>query len=128
MFALMGLGVISFLLAAKTAVAQTPPHWLVKAAGKITQYFHINLGQLALILFAPCFSLLALIAAGERLGARHWVVSLTAFVLSIVLVIIGFYSLRTDGEETEQVDINRFDLLFPLVLFAAALLLPVSGG
>lgn len=122
-FAFMGLGVLSFLLAAKTAVAQTPPRWLVSATEKITNYFHINLGQLALILFAPCFSLLALIAAGERLEARHWLVSLVAFVLSIVLVMLGFHTLRIDGEETEKVDIKRFDLLFPLVLFVVALLL-----
>ena len=89
----------------------------------MTAYFKINLGQLALVLFAPCFSLIAVLAAGEMLLARHWFVSLVAFGVSIALALVGLHSLWHDGRDNEEVDINRFDLVFPILLFVVALLL-----
>ncbi len=122
-FGFMGLGVFCFMIATKTAVAQNPPRWLIRATEKVTTYFRINLGQLALILFAPCFSLIALMAAGEMLKARDGFVSIAAFGVSIGTVLVGFYSLRSDGDETEKVDIKRFDLIFSILLFVTALML-----
>ncbi len=122
-FAFMGLGLLCFLLAAKTAVAQTPPDWLLKITTKATTYLQINVGQLALILFAPLFSILAVIAAGELLLARHWLVSWLAFLASLIMIVVGFYALQGDGDAVEKVDIKKWDIIFPLFLFVAALLL-----
>ena len=108
------------MLGTKTAVAKAPPQWLIRVTEKLTTYLHINVGQLALILMAPLFSLIAVIAAGEMLQARHWLVSLVAFGVSIGMVLLGFNSLQSDGEAVEEVDIKRWDIFFSLFLFIVA--------
>lgn len=119
----MGLGFVCFLLGTKTAVAKTPPRWLIAVTDKATSYLHINVGQLALILIAPCFSLIAVLAAGEKVVARDWLVSLMAFAVSIGMILLGFTSLQDDGDAIERVDIKRWDIVFPIFLFLIALLL-----
>lgn len=122
-FAVMAVGVALFFLGATTAVARRWPHWLARPIEKICGYFHITIGQLVLLLLAPAFSLLAYWAAGDQLLARHWSVSVLAWLVSVGLAAAGSYSTRRDGVDIDDIDIKRQDYWFTAVIFFAALLL-----
>lgn len=112
-----------FLWGAHTAVTQKLPDWLAVPLGKICRYFHITGGQLALLLLAPLFSLMAYWAAGDQLLARHWPIAVLSWLISVLLVMAGSYSLRPDGDSAGQFNITKRDILFTAVIFLAALLL-----
>ncbi len=126
-FAAMAAGAALFLLGAHTAVTRQLPHWLARPGEKICDYFRISLGQLALLLLAPTFGLLAYWAAGDQLLARHWPVSVMAWLISVGLVVAGSYSVRQEGTDIEDIDITRRDYWFTAVIFFAALLLRATA-
>ncbi len=76
-----------------------------------------------MLLLAPAFSLLAYWAAGDQLLARHWPVSVLAWLAGVGLVAAGSYTGRRDGRDVEDVDIKRQDYWSTAVIFFAALLL-----
>jgi len=117
-FGLMGVGAAAFLLAGQTAARQQAPHWLIKPAQGLARFLGVSAGQVVLLLLAPCFVVMATLAAGDQMMARHWPVSVAAWLLAIGLAVAGSWQGGWPG-----IKIGRTELLFTGVVFLAALLL-----
>ncbi len=118
-FALMLFGGIVFLLAGQTAVYQRVPRWIITPTKAINRYFNIESGQVALLVLAVPFALLARLAAGDVLLARNGFISILSWLLSIGFVVIGSLDLK----DRRKVNINRPEIVYTAVLFCIALLL-----
>ncbi|HEX6386324.1 MAG TPA: glycosyltransferase family 39 protein [Anaerolineae bacterium] len=117
-FGLMAVGAIAFLLAGHTAARQQAPPWLEKPVRWLAHFFGVSAGQMVLLLLAPCFVLIATLAAGHQPLARHWPVSLAAWALAIGKAVVGSWQ-----RPEPSVKPGRAELLFALVLFFVAFLL-----
>lgn len=124
-FVLMAVGIIVFFLAGHLAVGNQLPAAVSAVARKAAQFFSISPAQLILLGFSFCFALMTRFAAGDDLLARHWFISVTAWLLSMITAGLGCYPRLSENEDTspDKVDINGDDGLIVLLLFIAALLL-----
>jgi 4-amino-4-deoxy-L-arabinose transferase-like glycosyltransferase len=116
---LMLIGLGSFGLAAHLTARQQPSKWPRKPVRNATRFLGVSAGQLALLLFAPCFSLMAALAAGEKLEAHSFPISLIAWTIAIAAVLFGGY--RKGGSDLYQV--KRYDIWISIGLFLIALIL-----
>lgn len=116
-FGLMAIGAIAFLGAGQVAIRQRLPRWLMQPGQWLSRFLGVSIGQLVLLLLAPCFVLMATLAAGDQAMAHHGLVSASAWLVAIALAAAG--SWRPAGE----LKIGRAELLFTLILFLVAFLL-----
>ncbi len=112
------VGAAVFLLGGRIAVKQQIPAWLQKPTNWLSGYFNGRQGQILLLFFAVCFSLLAWLTAGHGLKAFHATVSFVSWVLAIGCVVGGSLVFSED-----KVHIPKKVLLGTAVLFAIALFL-----
>ena len=117
-FGLMGVGALAFLLAGQVAARRQAPNWFIKPGQRLARFFEVSAWQVVLLLLAPCFVLMATLAAGDQMIARHWPVSVVAWLLAIALAVAGSWQRRPTG-----ITVGRAELLFTGVLFLVALLL-----
>ena len=117
-FGLMSVGAIAFLLAGQVAARRQAPQWLIEAVRRPARFLGVSAGQVVFLLLAPCFVVMATLAAGDQMMARHWPVSVAAWLLAIALAVAGSWQHRQAGFEAD-----RAELLFTGVLFLVALLL-----
>jgi 4-amino-4-deoxy-L-arabinose transferase-like glycosyltransferase len=118
-YLLAALGVAAFLAGGSAVVQGELPGWLVKGTGTATRYFGLSTGQVLLLLFALCFSILARLAAGDLLAARHGPVSATAWILALLCAAGG----ALGEEKLTELPITWADIYFTAFVFGVALLL-----
>ncbi len=116
---LMAVGGILFLLSGQAAIRQQVPSWIVVPVRKICAFFDIQAGQLVLLFFAPGFVWMATIAAGFGPLARHWLISVLAWLCAIGAAVAG--SVRWPLARRFQ--LSRTELWFTVVLFLVAFFL-----
>jgi hypothetical protein len=121
LFLLMALGVLAFVMGSRLVARPQLPPFILRPVNRLTGWLHISSGQLLLLCFAPCFALLAALAAGDVLEAVNVPVYLSAWFLSIACVLIGG-SRPSQGTETA---VDRRELLLIIGLFLFAFLLRV---
>jgi hypothetical protein len=122
-YALILAGLVAFAVAAYLVARKRLPGWLARPVERVADFFGITLGQLVLLLFSPCFSLMAGLAAGEKLLALNLPISLGAWLLAIALVFAGGYR---RGERIGK-DFDRGDVLLAVALFVAAFLVRAAA-
>ncbi len=118
---LMGIGLVAFAFGGRLAARPNLPARLSRAISLLTDTFQISSPQLLLLIFAPCFALLAVLAAGDTLKALNGPVYLLAWFLSIAFVLIG--SFNWNEKPIQRVDIK--EALLVIALFLIAFLLRV---
>ncbi|MCI0394107.1 MAG: glycosyltransferase family 39 protein [Chloroflexi bacterium] len=118
-YLLMGLGLVAFALGGSLVARQRLPVWLLRPGRFLLGYFQLSAGQLVLLGLAPCFALMAWLAAGEGLLALNLPVSLAAWLLAIGLALAGSYK----REEAAPEPVPRWEWFLLLGLFLGALLL-----
>lgn len=118
-FLLMLIGLGSFGLAAHLTARQPPSIRLSEPVRKVTRFLGVSAGQMALLLFAPCFSLMAALAAGEKLEAHNFPISFIAWMIAITAVLFGGYRRRA----SDFGKIGRNDIWISIGLFLIALML-----
>jgi 4-amino-4-deoxy-L-arabinose transferase-like glycosyltransferase len=116
-------GLASFLLAGQLFSGRQLPARLLHPLARLAAYLNLRGSQLLLLLFAPWLSLLAWLAAGDKLLMIHAGVGWAAWILLWLTLLLGSWRAGEPGRPT----INRADLLFLLVVFVAALLLRGVG-
>ena len=116
---LMGIGLFAFAFGGRLAARPRLPAWIERPVNLATNKLQINSAQLLLLIFAPCFALLAVLAAGDVLKSLNLPVYLLAWFLSIICVLVGSFQL--EGELHPKVDIK--EVLLVGGLFLAAFLL-----
>ncbi|MCP4423435.1 MAG: hypothetical protein GY803_02985 [Chloroflexi bacterium] len=112
---LMGVGGIFFFAAGRLANQRLLPAWVARPV----QFLDVSAGQLILLALAPCFALLAYLAAGDLLQARHSVMATLLWLLAAALVILGSWPL---GKERLP-RIARKEWAFTAVVLIIAVLL-----
>ncbi len=120
------IGLVSFGLAAYLMAGRRLPSWLIIQISRFCRYFTLTKGQLILLFLAPCFALLASLAAGDELKAINFPLSLLSWIMAVSFAIGGSY--RFAGDATNEKDVNQFDnkdLIAIAILFVLALLLRV---
>lgn len=118
-YILAALGIVAFLNGGQTAVQDEMPAWLQKATAWPARAFAISSGQVMLLFFALCFSLLARFAAGDLLLARSAPVATIAWLLALGCAAFG----ALGDERLTDLRITWSDIYFTAALFGAALLL-----
>lgn len=118
-FALMGLGGVSFLLGGRLAVAQHVPAWLALPVRRVAQALRVQPVQLILMLWALLFAGMVSLAAGFQVFARHQEAAVAAWLLAIAAAVLAAVPLR----RLPALPVSRRELLVTAVLFLAALLL-----
>lgn len=116
---LMVVGGILFLLSGQVAIRQQVPAWIVVPVRKICAFFDIEAAQLVLLLFAPVFVCVAIMAAGFGAIARHWFISVLAWVVAVGAAIAG--SVR--WPISQRFKISRTELWFTVALLLVAFFL-----
>jgi len=116
---LMVGGGILFLLSGQVSIRQQVPSWIVVPVRKICAFFDIKAAQLVLLLFAPVFVWIAIVAAGFGPLARHWFISVLAWVFAIGAAVAGSVSWPL----LRPIKISRAELWFTAALFLAAFFL-----
>ena len=116
-YLLAAMGVVAFLLGGSTAVQGELPAWLSKVTAYPARTFEISTGQVILLLFAFCFSLLARFAAGDALLARVAPVATLAWIMALACAAIG----ALGKESLDDFPITWSDIYFTAFLFGAAL-------
>jgi 4-amino-4-deoxy-L-arabinose transferase-like glycosyltransferase len=119
---LMGLGGLAFVVAGQTAVRQRPPRLAIKPGLWLAGCFNVTTGQVVLLLFAPLLALMATLAAGDKLQARHASVAIAAWLLSIAFVVVGSW----EQGDNWRIPVSRRVIGATAVLFAIALFLRAS--
>jgi hypothetical protein len=87
--ALLIAGFVAFAVAGWLALGRKLPAPLLGLAGRLAAFLGVSLGQLAALLLAPAFALMASLAAGEVLAMRHPVVAMVAWLAAIAAVVTG---------------------------------------
>jgi 4-amino-4-deoxy-L-arabinose transferase-like glycosyltransferase len=118
---LVFIGLISFGLAVFMMAKHHPPQYLARVARHLSYRLGISPGQLVLLLLAPCFGLLAALAAGDTLKSINLAVSLIAWLLAIVFALTGSYK---PGDQ-RILDFDRQDLIAVTNIFLFAFVLRV---
>ncbi len=116
---IMIVGFLAFGLAGQLVSQRQLPAWIVRPALRLSRYLDISAGQLVLLVLAPCFALLAYLAAGDKLQARHSVMATLAWLLAVGLVVAGSYRWGKEGRRR----IGWGDWAFTAVIFILAFLL-----
>jgi 4-amino-4-deoxy-L-arabinose transferase-like glycosyltransferase len=116
-------GLAAFAIAGILIAQKRLPGWLARPARRIADFFSITDGQLVLLLFSPCFALMAGLAAGEKLLALNLPISLGAWLLALASVVVGGYR---RGESAIK-DFDRRDLLLATGLFLTAFLIRAAA-
>lgn len=116
LFLLMAVGVLTFVLGSRLAARPQLPPFILRRVNQLTAWLHISPGQLLLLLFAPCFALLASLAAGSLLEALNVPVYLIAWFLSIACVLVG--ASRPSQEAEPALDKRELLLVVGLFLLA----------
>lgn len=112
-------GLASFALAVYFSTRPgLPAHWLA-VTSRFESFLGVSSGQLLLLLFSPCFALLAGLAAGESLQARNPFTSFAAYLLALGTVLAGAF--RPVRGRPDRLD--KRDLLIICALSAIALVL-----
>ena len=119
LYLLMFIGLAAFALAVHLIARRRPPRWLVGPGKRMSRFFGVFPGQLILLSFAPCFSLMASLAAGEKLEALDFPISMAAWFAAIGAAVAGGY--RPDPGLLRRLD--RRELLLVTALFLVAFLL-----
>ncbi len=88
-WSLIGLGALAFAAAGNLINQRRLPDWVTRPSQTLARFLDVSAGQLVLLLLAPCFSLLAYLAAGKLLQARHGAVATLVWLLAVTLVILG---------------------------------------
>lgn len=118
LYLLMLAGILLFSLAGVFIARRRLPQSITSTAERLTRFFSITTAQLALVLTAPLFGLMAYLAAGDGLRAHNISVSLAAWILSITAIFVGT---RKTGSKIKIFD--RRDWIIVAFLFLLALLL-----
>lgn len=114
---LLVTGLASFALAVLFMARPASLGWLASATSRAGEFFSVSDGQLLLLVYGPCFALLAGLAAGESLQALQLPVSIMAYLLALGAMLSGSYRRQTSGPG----DLDRRDLILASLLFALAL-------
>ncbi len=113
------IGLASFGLAVYLMARGGAPAKLAANVGRARAFFGISTGQLILLIFGPCFAILAGLAAGETLQALHLAASMIAWALALFVMLAGSYKPAAGHGD----DLDKWDVLIAGGLFALALLL-----
>jgi 4-amino-4-deoxy-L-arabinose transferase-like glycosyltransferase len=116
---LLALGLASFALAVISMAHLGLRSRLAAAAGRAAAFFGLRGGQLLLLLYGPCFALLAGLAAGESLQALNFWIAIIAYLLALGASLAGAFRA---GPETAG-GLDRWDLLALLAFCGLALFL-----
>lgn len=119
LWVLMGVGGLAFILVGQMVNKRRLPVTSHRLARRASRFLNVSSGQLVLLALAPCFALLAYIAAGEQIQARHGAISAITWLLAVGLAIGGSWS----PGEREIPKVGRAELIFMVVLLVAAFLL-----
>ena len=112
-------GFLAFGLAGQLVTQQQLPAWISCLSLRLARYLDVSAGQLTLLVLAPCFALLAFLAAGDKLQARHGLIATLAWLAAAGLVIAGSYHW---GKEA-RLRIGWKEWAFTAVIFIIAFLL-----
>ncbi len=116
-------GLAFFALAISLIARPELPAWWQAVAGRAQAFFGVSGGQLLLLIYGPCFALLAGLAAGESLQARDLPVSLVAYSLALGAVLAGAF--RSASGRPGRLD--RWDFLTVFALINGALFLRLAN-
>ena len=111
--------VLVFFLSGRIAIRQQIPSWIAPPVRRVCAYFEIKPGQLLLILFAPLFVWIVILAAGFRPLARHWPVSVICWICAVGFAVVG--SLKWPVKNNFR--IGRTELWFIVLLFIISFVL-----
>lgn len=125
LFILTAVAITAFFAGGRLAVKQGFDDWVRFLLSRPCRFFEVTAAQLVLIFFAVCFSVMARLAAGDFLVARHSLVSVLAWIVACVLGLFGSYPLWRNGAFYfgKKVNITRIDWLFFTILFLGAFVL-----
>ncbi len=118
---LVGVGV--FVFGGYLISGRPLPRRLIGLGQRLTGFFAISTGQLLLLLLAPCFGLLAALAAGDEFLALDLPVSVMAWLIAVCAALLGSYR---SGKGVVPV-LDRKDVWIASTLFLFALLLRISA-
>ena len=110
---------ILFFLSGRLALQPKIPNWIAPPIRKICAYFNIQPTQCVLLLFAPVFVWVSIMASGFGPLARNWWVSVIAWMCAIGFTVAG--SLRWPLRL--RLNISRGELWFLALLFVIGFLL-----
>jgi 4-amino-4-deoxy-L-arabinose transferase-like glycosyltransferase len=114
--ALLLVALAAFGLGSLLLTRPTLPDWAAAAPRRLQAFLGVSAGRLVLAVFAPCFALLAPLAAGEGLLAPHPVIALIAWLAGIGCGLIAFY--HPSEEELQWPNWKELALLAGLFAFA----------
>lgn len=112
------LGLLLFVSAGRIAVQQRASWLDGELLNRLAGYLEIRPAQLLLLFLAPCYALLARLAAGDGLEATVAPAALLAWLLALIAVVTGAYR-----REPPAVNAARRELLLVGAIFLLALVL-----
>ncbi len=119
LFGLMGAGGTAVLLAINICFFPKLSPFLAKVGQRFARFLNVCAWQVILVFFAPFFSLLAILAAGDQLLARHPTISLITWGIAVVCAVLGCW----EWEDVKVLSVSRRTIWGTAVLFAIALFL-----
>ena len=116
LWGIMGLGGLAFVAAGQLVNQRRLPPGLMRLARWASRFLEVSGGQLVLLALAPVFVLLAYLAAGDLLQARHGLIATTSWLLAVALAVGGSWALG----KRELPQIGWHEMIFTAVLLAVA--------